>query len=63
MSCLAGFMPEEFTNESLVAHRDSSVATLPQNDNSGRVSSKSSRDSSVAITPSRKRRQGKHCLG
>ncbi|WP_158655423.1 hypothetical protein [Helicobacter marmotae] len=44
MSCLAGFMPEESLKESLVAHRDSSVAALPQNDNSGRVSSKSSRD-------------------
>ncbi|WP_170128386.1 hypothetical protein [Helicobacter marmotae] len=40
---------EESLNESLVAHRDSSVVSLPQNDNSGRVSSNSNRDSSPAM--------------
>ncbi|WP_147288730.1 hypothetical protein [Helicobacter marmotae] len=47
MSCLAGFMPEESLQESLVAKRDSSVATLSQNDNSGRVSSNSNSNFSL----------------
>nr|WP_280524192.1 type ISP restriction/modification enzyme [Helicobacter marmotae] len=38
---------EESLKESLVAHRDSSVVSLPQNDNSGRVSSNPKSNSSL----------------
>ncbi|WP_170128373.1 hypothetical protein [Helicobacter marmotae] len=49
MSCLAGGQSptEESLPESLVAKRDSSAFTKPQNDNSGRVSSNSKSNSSL----------------